>query len=134
MGLVLLVGVTVLVAVVLGLLGLGSLTGVTLFGGILVAAVVVFLLVLALVFAAPATVGLALGRLLVRTDGRSFLGGLGALALGVLVVVLVAAIPLAGGWLEALLVLLGLGALLLMARPGRRTTERLGSRLTEPTA
>jgi hypothetical protein len=25
-----------------------------------------------------------------------------------------------GGWLQALLVLLGLGALLLMARPGRR--------------
>jgi hypothetical protein len=64
-------------------------------------------------------------RLLFRGAGRSFLGGLGALALGVLVVVLVAAIPVAGGWLEALLVLLGLGALLLMARPGRR-------RLAEP--
>jgi cytoskeletal protein CcmA (bactofilin family) len=124
--LVLLVLVTVLVAVVLGLLGLGSLTGVTVFGGILVAAVVVFLLVLALVFAAPATVGLALGRLLVRGDGRSFLGWLGALALGVLVVVLVAAIPVVGGWLEALLVLLGLGALLLMARPGRRLGEPSG--------
>jgi hypothetical protein len=99
---------------------------VTLFGGILVAAVVVFLLVLALVFAAPATVGLALGRLLVRTDGRSFLGGLGALALGVLVVVLVAAIPVVGGWLEALLVLLGLGALLLVVRPGRRLGEPSG--------
>jgi hypothetical protein len=63
-------------------------------------------------------VGLALGRLLLRGDGRSFLGRLGALALGVLVVVLVAAIPVAGGWLEALLILLGLGALLLIARPG----------------
>ncbi|MFL6186547.1 MAG: hypothetical protein ACJ745_17360 [Actinomycetes bacterium] len=121
--LVLLVLLTVLVAVVLGLLGLGSLTGVTVFGGILVAAVVVFLLVLALVFAAPATVGLALGRLLVRGDGRSFLGWLGALALGVLVV---AAIPVVGGWLEALLVLLGLGALLLTARPGRRLGEPSG--------
>jgi hypothetical protein len=126
MALVLLVLVTVLVAVVLGLLGLGSLTGVTVFGGILVAAVVVFLLVLALVFAAPATVGLALGRLLVRGDGRSLLGWLGALALGVLVVVLVAAIPVVGGWLEALLVLLGLGALLLTARPGRRLGEPSG--------
>jgi hypothetical protein len=46
---------------------------------------------------------------------------LGALALGVLVVVLVVSIPVAGGWLEALLVLLGLGALLLTARSGRRT-------------
>jgi cytoskeletal protein CcmA (bactofilin family) len=118
--LVLVVLVTVLVAVVLGLLGLGSLTGVTAFGGALVAAIIVFLFVLAVAFAAQATVGLALGRLLLRGEGRSFLGGLGALALGLVVVVLVAAIPVAGGWLEALLALLGLGALLLMARPGRR--------------
>jgi uncharacterized Tic20 family protein len=118
--LVLVVLATVLVAVVLGLLGLGSLTGMTVFGGLLVVALIVFAFVLAVAFAAQATVGLALGRLLLRTDGRSFLGGLGALALGVLVVVLVAAIPVAGGFLEALLVLLGLGALLLLARPGRR--------------
>jgi cytoskeletal protein CcmA (bactofilin family) len=120
--LVLVILVTALLAVVLGLLGLGPLAGVTVFGGILVAAVIVFLFVLALTFAAQATVGLALGRLLFRGQGRSFLGGLGALAVGVLVVVLVAAIPLAGGWLEALLVLLGLGALLLV-RPGRRLAE-----------
>jgi hypothetical protein len=56
-------------------------------------------------------------------QGGSFPRWLGALALGVLVVVLVAAIPVAGGWLEALLVLLGLGALLLTARPGRRIAE-----------
>ena len=118
--LVLVVLATVLVAVLLGLLGLGSLTGVTVFGGLLVAAIIVFLFVLAVAFAAQATVGLALGRLLLRGEGRSFLSGLGALALGLLVVVLVAAIPVAGGFLEALLVLLGLGALLLMARPGRR--------------
>ena len=124
--LVLLVLATVLVAVALALLGLGSLTGVTVFGGILIAATIVFLFLLAVAFVAQATVGLALGRLLFRGEGRSFLGGLGALAVGVLVVVLVAAIPVAGGWLEALLVLLGLGALLLMmARPGRR-------RLAEP--
>jgi dolichol kinase len=97
---------------------------VTIFAGLLAAAaVVVFLFVLAVGFAAPATVGLALGRLLVRGDGRSFLGWLGGLVLGVLVVVLVAAIPVAGGWLEALLVLLGLGALLLTARPTRRVAE-----------
>ena len=118
--LVLVVLATVLVAVLLGLLGLGSLTGVTVFGGLLVAAIIVFVFVLAVAFAAQATVGLALGRLLLRGEGGSFLGGLGALALGLLVVVLVAAIPVAGGFLEALLVLLGLGALLLMARPGRR--------------
>jgi cytoskeletal protein CcmA (bactofilin family) len=124
-GLVLLVLVTVLVAVVLALAGLGSLTGVTVFGGLLVAAVVVFLFVLAVVFAAPATVGLALGRQLLRGGDRSFLSRLGALALGVLVVVLVAAIPVVGGFLEGLVVLLGLGALLLVAHPAR-------GRLAEP--
>jgi hypothetical protein len=118
--LVLVILVTVVVAVVLGLLGLGSLAGVTVFGGLLVAAIIVFLLVFAVGFVAQATVGLALGRLVVRGEGRSFPASLGALALGVLVVVLVAAIPLVGGWLGALLVLLGLGALVLMARPGRR--------------
>jgi cytoskeletal protein CcmA (bactofilin family) len=123
--LVLVVLATVLVAVLLGLLGLGSLTGVTAFGGLLVAAVIAFLFVVAVGFAAQAAVGLALGRLLFPGEGRSFLGWFGALALGVLVVVVVAAIPVVGGWLEALLVLLGLGALVLMATPGRR-------RLAEP--
>jgi cytoskeletal protein CcmA (bactofilin family) len=80
------------------------------------------LFVLAVVFAAPATVGLALGRLVFRGEGGSFAGWLGALALGVLVVVLLAAIPVVGGWLEALVVLLGLDALLLTARPGRTIT------------
>jgi cytoskeletal protein CcmA (bactofilin family) len=117
--LVLLILVTVLVAIVLALAGLGSLTGMTVFGGLLVAAVVVFLFVLAVVFVAPATVGLALGRLLLRGEDHSYLSRLGALALGVLVVVLVAAIPVVGGFLEALVVLLGLGALLLMARARR---------------
>jgi hypothetical protein len=123
--LVLVVLVTVLLAVALGLLGLGSLTGVTVFGGLLVAAVVAFLFFIAVAFGAQATAGLALGRLLFRGEGRSFRGGLGALAFGVLVVVLVAAVPVAGGLLEVLVVLLGLGALLLLARPGRR-------RLAEP--
>jgi hypothetical protein len=118
--LVLLILVTVLVAIVLALAGLGSLTGMTVFGGLLVGAVLVFLLVLVVAFAAPATVGLALGRLLLRGQDRSYPKRLGALALGVLVVVLAAAIPLLGGFLEALVVLLGLGALLLLAIPDRR--------------
>ena len=109
-----------LVAIALALLGLGSLTGVTVFGGILVAAIIVFLFLLAVGFGAQATVGLALGRLLFRGEGRSFLSGLGALAVGLVVVVLLAAIPVAGGWIEALLVLLGLGALVLMVLTGRR--------------
>jgi cytoskeletal protein CcmA (bactofilin family) len=113
--------VTALVAVVLVLLGLGSLSGVTVFAGILVAAIIAFVFVLAVGFAAQATVGYAVGRLLLRGEDRSFLAGLGALALGVLLVALVTAIPFVGGVLEALVVLLGLGGLVLMVRrPARR--------------
>jgi hypothetical protein len=79
--LVLLILITVVVAVVLGLLGLESLTGVTVFAGLLVAAIIVFLLVLAAGFVAQAVAGLALGRLVVRGEGRSFPASLGALLL-----------------------------------------------------
>jgi cytoskeletal protein CcmA (bactofilin family) len=118
--LVLVIVLTVLLAIALGLLGLGSLTAAIVFAGILAAGIVAFLLFLALAFGAQATVGLALGRLLFRGDGRSFVAGFGALALGVLVVVLISAIPVAGGWLEGLLVLLGLGGLVLTLFTGRR--------------
>jgi len=116
----LLVLVTVLVAIVLGLLGLGSLAGVTVFGGILAAAAVVFLLLVAVGFGAQAVVGLALGWLVLRGARRSFAGAFAALALGVLVVVLLSLIPVAGGALEALVVLLGLGALVLAMRRRRQ--------------
>src|SRR6266511_4191469 len=108
------IGVVVLLAVGLGLLGLGPLVGAAVFGGTLAAGVVAFLFFLAVAFGAQATVGLGLGRLLFRGPRRSLLKAFGALVIGVLVVVLISSIPVAGGWLEALLVLLGLGALLLL--------------------
>jgi cytoskeletal protein CcmA (bactofilin family) len=112
--LVLVVLVTVLVTVGLGLLGLGSLAGAAVFGGTLAAGVVAFLFFVAVAFGAQATVGLGLGRLLFRGPRRSLLKAFGGLVIGVAVVVLISSIPVAGGWLEALLVLLGLGALLLV--------------------
>lgn len=112
--------VTVLMAIVLGLLGLGALVGTTIFGGILTIGIIAFGFVLVVAFGAQAAVGLSLGRLLLRTDARSSARGFGALVLGVLVVVLISAIPLVGGWLELLFVLLGLGALVLAARSRRR--------------
>jgi cytoskeletal protein CcmA (bactofilin family) len=112
--LVLVLLVTVLLAVGLGLLGLGPLVGATVFGGTLAAGVVAFLFFVAVAFGAQATVGLGLGRLLFRGPRRSFLKAFAALLIGVAVVVLLASIPVAGGWLEALVVVLGLGALLLV--------------------
>ncbi|HEY8555938.1 MAG TPA: polymer-forming cytoskeletal protein [Actinomycetes bacterium] len=116
--------ITVLLAVVLGLLGLGGLTAAAVLAGILAAGVIAYLYFLALAFAAQATVGLALGRLVFRGGGRSFVGGFGAMLLGVLVVVLVSAIPVAGPWLEGLLVLFGLGGLVLVLLGGRRLVEQ----------
>jgi cytoskeletal protein CcmA (bactofilin family) len=112
--LVLVLLVTVLLAVGLGLLGLGPLVGATVFGGTLAAGVVAFLFFVAVAFGAQATVGLGLGRLLFRGPRRSSLKAFAALLIGVAVVVLLASIPVAGGWLEALVVVLGLGALLLV--------------------
>ena len=119
--LVLVIALTVLVAIVLGLLGLGSLTGVAVFAGTLAAALLVFALVVAVGFGAQAAVGLALGGLVLRGDLRSGGRAVAALALGVLVVVLVSVIPVVGGALHALIVLLGLGALVL--RRGRQHAE-----------
>jgi hypothetical protein len=121
--LVLVVLVTVLLAVGLGLLGLGPLVGAVVFGGTLAAGVVAYLFFVAVAFGAQATVGLGLGRLLFRGPRRSFLRALGALLIGVAVVVLLASIPVAGGWLEALVVVLGLGALVLMLFPTGRVAE-----------
>jgi cytoskeletal protein CcmA (bactofilin family) len=111
--LVLVVFLTVLLTIGLGLLGLGSLAGATAFAGTVAVTVIAFLVFVAVMFGAQAAVGLGLGRLLFRVDPRSFVRAFLALVLGVLVVVLISAIPVAGGWLEFLLVLLGLGALLL---------------------
>jgi hypothetical protein len=124
-GLVVVLIVTILLTILLALLGLGPLAGATVFAGIVAMAIIAFLLFLALTFGAPAAVGLGLGRLLFR-DGGSFGRAFAALALGVLVVVLVAAIPVVGGWLQLLLVLLGLGALVLawLSRRSRRLAEQ----------
>jgi hypothetical protein len=120
---VLVILVTVLLAIGLGLLGLGSLVGATVFGGTLAAGAVVFLFFMAVAFGAQATVGLGLGRLLFRGPRRSFLRAFAALLIGVAVVVGLSVIPVAGGWLEALVVVLGLGALVLMLFPARRLAE-----------
>jgi cytoskeletal protein CcmA (bactofilin family) len=122
--LIVVIVVTVLLAIALGLLGLGELAGTIAFAGALAAAIIVFLFLVAVGFGAQATVGLALGRLVFRGEGRSFGAAFAALALGLLVVVLLSLIPVAGGWLEGLVVLLGLGALVLALRFRRRPAEQ----------
>lgn len=122
--LIVVIVVTVLLAIALGLLRLGELAGTIAFAGTLAAAIIVFLFLVAVGFGAQVTVGLGLGRLVFRGEGRSFGAAFAAMALGVLVVVLLSLIPVAGGWLEGLVVLLGLGALVLALRFGRRPAEQ----------
>jgi hypothetical protein len=109
--------VMILLAVLLGLIRLDDLVGLTIFGGSTAITGIVFAFVLAVAFVAQAVVGLAVGRLMFGiSPGRRWL----ALVIGVLVVVVLSAIPVVGRWLGFIIALFGLGALILEFRPRRR--------------
>lgn len=110
--------VAVFLSIGLGLVGLGELIGVLLFGSAAVLGALAFLFFLAVAFGAQAGVGLSLGRLALGAGPAALRWG--ALALGVLVVVVITSIPVVGAWLAFLIVLFGLGALVLELRPWPR--------------
>lgn len=105
----------ILLALVFGLVALGPLALTTILGGLLSMSVLTFMFGVACVFLADAIVGLALGRLILGWAHVAWPAqSVWALLIGVLLIVLVTAIPLVGGGLNALAILLGLGALVLM--------------------
>lgn len=111
--------VAVLLAIVFGLLGLDGLVVtviITLFASVVVLATLFFL---ALVFGAPAGVGMSLGGLVLGSPARRWL----ALILGVLVVVVLSSLPWIGGWLGVVVVVFGLGAIILALRPRAQPVE-----------
>jgi cytoskeletal protein CcmA (bactofilin family) len=112
--------VAVLLAVVLGLLGLGDLVALALFAALTVLAITGFAFFVIMAFLAPAAVGLALGALALGDERQSRRWW--ALVLGLLVVVILTSLPVVGGWLGLLVVLLGLGAVILLAWSLRRRT------------
>lgn len=125
----------VLLAIPLGLLGLGRLV-VTMVAGVLLGmGVLAYVFVAILLFVAAAVVGLALGRLLLQQAGRYRDAGWArrpyvALLLGVLIVVVLTALPLVGGILNAIVVLLGLGALAIVVwqqRLAAKGVARMGA-------
>ncbi len=122
--------VAVLPAVVFGLLGLGDLVALALFGALTLMVIVGFLFFVIVTFLAPAAVGLALGALALGDEPRSrrWLG----LVLGLLVVVILTSLPVVGGWLGALVMLLGLGAAVRLAWSRRRRPP--GKVAVEPAA
>jgi hypothetical protein len=123
--------VVVLLAIVLGLLTLGALAAIEAIGGSLVVFVASFLFTVVVAFVADALVGLAIGRLAVR--GGWGWGPFAALAVGAAVVVALTSLPIVGGWLKVIVILLGLGALVLAAwsawrsRPSTRDTATVSS-------
>jgi hypothetical protein len=109
--------VTVVVAILFGVFTLGGLVAVTIFTGIITAAAVSLLFAVIVAFIAHAVVGLVLGQLVFGAfDSARPLSrwqAFGALALGVLIIVVLAAIPVLGPLLAILSALFGLGALVL---------------------
>jgi hypothetical protein len=101
----------VVLALLFGLLRIGSLIAIDVVAGTLAISLVSFLFVLAVAFVADALVGLALAHMVMRTDGRDRWQELGLLAAGAAAVVIVTTIPVVGGWVKLAVVLLGLGAL-----------------------
>lgn len=111
--------VVTLLAIILAFLGLGDLVAVIVFALVVALIVLSFLLFLAVVFGAPAIVGMALGGLVIGTTSSR--GRWWSLILGVLLVVIAGSLPIVGGFLAFFVVLFGLGAILLA--PFSRTTE-----------
>jgi hypothetical protein len=105
----------VLLAILFGLLQVGSLVAIDLIGGLLAISVVTFVFVLVIAFAADALVGLtvarwAAARMATGMNGQNRWQELGLLAVGAAGVVIVTSIPIVGGWLKLAVILFGLGA------------------------
>ncbi len=122
--------VGILLAVVLGLLGLGDLVALALFGALTLLVITGFVFFVIAAFLAPAAVALALGALALGDEPRSrrWLG----LVLGLLVVVILTSLPVVGDWLGLLVLLFGLGAAIHLAWSRRRRSP--GPVAVEPEA
>lgn len=101
-------------AIPLGLLGFGLLSGFTVFGMIVFLIAFVFAVALFVVFLADAWVGYALGRLILdRVHATWATKPIWAFLLGATIVVLLTAIPIIGGLIKFAVILIALGALIL---------------------
>jgi cytoskeletal protein CcmA (bactofilin family) len=105
---------TLVLAIPLGLLGFGLLSGFTVFGMIVFLIAFVFAVAFFMVFLADAWVGYALGRLLLdRVQSAWARKPIWAFLIGATIVVLLTAIPIVGGPIKFAVILIALGALIL---------------------
>jgi hypothetical protein len=122
----------ILLALLLGALGFDALLGIDIFGGIVLMAALTLAFIITAAFLADAIVGLALARSIAGRSHRVAsaaqrsaamvrigVADVGLLVVGVVVVVVLTSLPIVGGWLKLVVILLGLGALWL-ARRGPR--------------
>jgi len=111
----------VVLAIIFGSAGFGDLVGLSVIGGIVALLGVTLGFIVVCAYLADAIVGAALARLLIRGRGpMTRAQEFGALAAGAAVVVILSSIPIIGGWVKLVVILLGLGAVLLAwwsARP-----------------
>jgi hypothetical protein len=105
----------ILLAIVFGVARLGALVAIDLVFGFLALGVGTFLFVLALAFLADIVVGLVIGRMVMPGREVSRWQEIGALAVGLLVVVIVTSLPVVGGIAKLAVILFGLGAVVVAA-------------------
>jgi cytoskeletal protein CcmA (bactofilin family) len=119
LGIPLLIVVAALLVIALAFVGLTDLVGLVVLTVVATLVVAALLLILAVSFGAPAIVGMTLGRFLIPASaaGRRWW----ALCVGVVLVVIVSALPVIGGWFAFVAALFGFGALLLNLAPWERT-------------
>ncbi|HEY7940383.1 MAG TPA: hypothetical protein VID25_00430 [Candidatus Limnocylindrales bacterium] len=118
----------VVLAIAFGLLTLGSLVAVDVVTWLLATGGITLGFILAAAFIADGVVGLALGRLVLRNATVGRWQELAVLAAGAAVVVIGTSVPLIGPWIKLVVVLLGLGALAMVAWAtwkGRRAAPAL---------
>ncbi len=113
----------ILLAIIFGIVSFGDLVGLSVLGGIVALLGLTLGFIVVCAYLADAIVGAALAGFVMRgrgpmTRGQEF----GALAAGAAVVVILSSIPVIGGWVKLVVILLGLGAVLLAWWSARRST------------
>lgn len=117
-------GVIVVIAVLFGLLSLGSLTGLTLMAGLPALGVAFVAIVFVLSYLCQAIVAYLVGRwILGRIQGEWNSKIYAPVLLGLFILGLLFAVPVAGGVLQFVIVLAGLGAIILTVLHGRSKSE-----------
>ncbi|MBN1311402.1 MAG: polymer-forming cytoskeletal protein [Anaerolineae bacterium] len=117
-------GVVIVVAVVFGLLSLGGLTGLTLLAGFPALGLAFVVILFVLSYLCQAIVAYLGGRWILGRISPEWRGNIYvSLLIGLVILGLLLAVPFAGGLLQFLVILAGLGAIILVVIQSRRAPE-----------